>query len=154
MAGVFRWVERRSVVGRKPPERAPPAYRPYHHKPLIPPPRRNPMSATLANPATSPITAAEMLAAGMTQTDVLQAVAQKHTTPEEAAKFFAAKQPQSPTAALRFKVSEKGGVSVYGLQSRWPVTLYASQWERLFAQLDDLKQFLADNAKSLSRKDD
>ena len=31
---------------------------------------------------------------------------------------------------LRFKVSEKGGISVYGL-GRFPVTLYVEQWERL-----------------------
>jgi len=31
--------------------------------------------------------------------------------------------------ALAFKVTEKGAVSVYGLQ-RFPVTLYAGQWER------------------------
>src|SRR5687768_8477149 len=33
--------------------------------------------------------------------------------------------------ALTCKVSEKGGLSVYGLQARFPVTLYAGQWERL-----------------------
>lgn len=32
--------------------------------------------------------------------------------------------------ALRFKVSEKGAVSVYGL-GRFPVTLYLEQWENL-----------------------
>ena len=31
---------------------------------------------------------------------------------------------------LRLKVSEKGGVSVYGL-GRFPVTLYKEQWVRL-----------------------
>ena len=33
---------------------------------------------------------------------------------------------------LSFKVTEKGGLSVYGL-GRFPVTLYRSQWERLLA---------------------
>ena len=33
--------------------------------------------------------------------------------------------------ALRFKVSEKGAVSVYGL-GRFPVTLYLEQWENSF----------------------
>jgi hypothetical protein len=36
---------------------------------------------------------------------------------------------------LTFKVSEKGGVSVYGL-GRFPVTLYYQQWVRLLEHAD------------------
>jgi len=36
------------------------------------------------------------------------------------------------------KVSEKGGVSVYGL-GRFPVTLYREQWEKLLAMSDEIK---------------
>ena len=36
---------------------------------------------------------------------------------------------------LRVKVSQKGAVSVYGLQARFPVTLYAAQWEKLLLYL-------------------
>ena len=43
---------------------------------------------------------------------------------------------------LEFRVSEKGGVSVYGL-GRFPVTLYCEQWERLLAQVDELRAFIA-----------
>ena len=43
---------------------------------------------------------------------------------------------------LDFRVSEKGGVSVYGL-GRFPVTLYCEQWERLLAAVDDLRAFIA-----------
>ena len=39
----------------------------------------------------------------------------------------ALKKPRS-RGALSLKVSEKGGVSVYGL-GRFPVTLYKEQWE-------------------------
>ena len=39
------------------------------------------------------------------------------------------------TSAIDFKVSEKGGVSVYGL-GRFPVTLYYEQWVRLLDQTD------------------
>jgi hypothetical protein len=53
--------------------------------------------------------------------------------------------------AIRFKVSEKGGVSVYGLQ-RMPVTLYGSQWERLLDKAADLQAFLKANASKLSVK--
>src|SRR5262249_34513867 len=37
---------------------------------------------------------------------------------------------------LKFKVSGKGAVSVYGLNARFPVTLYADQWARLIAAID------------------
>lgn len=42
---------------------------------------------------------------------------------------------------LSFKVSEKGGLSVYGLQ-RFPVTLYPEQWERVFEAVPRMKEFL------------
>ena len=38
-------------------------------------------------------------------------------------------------------MSEKGGVSVYGL-GRFPVTLYYEQWIRLLDSADDLRTFL------------
>jgi hypothetical protein len=43
---------------------------------------------------------------------------------------------------LRYKVSEKGAVSVYGLTSKWPTTLYGNQWRRLLAASADLIAFL------------
>jgi hypothetical protein len=42
---------------------------------------------------------------------------------------------------LEFKVSEKGGVSVYGL-GRFPVTLYAEQWEKLLGEAEQLRTFV------------
>ncbi len=53
---------------------------------------------------------------------------------------------------LSAKVTEKGGMSVYGL-GRFPVTLYRQQWERLFAHADLLKAFMVENAAMLSTKD-
>src|SRR5580692_2486778 len=47
-----------------------------------------------------------------------------------------------------FKVSEKGGVSVYGL-GRFPVTLYYEQWIRLLDQADQLRSFLEENKSHL-----
>ena len=38
-------------------------------------------------------------------------------------------------------MSEKGGVSVYGL-GRFPVTLYYEQWTRLLGAVDELAQNL------------
>jgi len=55
---------------------------------------------------------------------------------------------------IGFKVSEKGAVSVYGLQKKFPVTLYLEQWERLIDHLDELKAFIKANDKMLSRKGD
>ena len=52
---------------------------------------------------------------------------------------------------LEFRVSEKGGVSVYGL-GRFPVTLYYEQWTRLLEHADELKEFLEANKSSLKLK--
>ena len=41
-----------------------------------------------------------------------------------------------------FKVSEKGGISLYGLGA-YPVTLYKEQWEALFEVIHELKEFIA-----------
>lgn len=45
-----------------------------------------------------------------------------------------------------------GAVSVYGL-GRFPITLYRSQWESMFAAIPDLKAFMATNAALLATKD-
>jgi hypothetical protein len=52
---------------------------------------------------------------------------------------------------LDFKVSEKGGVSVYGL-GRFPVTLYYEQWVRLLDQADQIRAFLEENKSNLKLK--
>lgn len=54
--------------------------------------------------------------------------------------------------SLTFKISEKGAVSVYGLNARFPVSLYAEQWERLLSAADELKAFLKTNADKLPAK--
>jgi len=45
---------------------------------------------------------------------------------------------------LSCKVSEKGAVSVYGLQ-RFPITLYKDQWKRLDKEFDIVTKFIAEN---------
>lgn len=52
---------------------------------------------------------------------------------------------------MEFRVSEKGGVSVYGL-GRFPVTLYYEQWKRLLDAADDLKKFIEENKGKLKLK--
>jgi len=56
------------------------------------------------------------------------------------------------TGRLEFRVSEKGGVSVYGL-GRFPVTLYYEQWQRLLGASEDLGKFLQENKSKLKLKD-
>lgn len=51
------------------------------------------------------------------------------------------------------KVSQKGAVSVYGL-GRYPITLYASQWESLFERQDAIKAFIVANIATLAKKED
>ena len=62
------------------------------------------------------------------------------------------KQQSTKAGALSFRVSEKGAVSVYGL-GRFPVTLYQEQWDKLLAQIDDLRRFIDSNRASLKKKE-
>lgn len=55
------------------------------------------------------------------------------------------------TGRMEFRVSEKGGVSVYGL-GRFPVTLYYEQWIRLLDSSDLLRSFLEENKAKLKLK--
>ena len=52
---------------------------------------------------------------------------------------------------LSLKVSQKGGVSVYGL-GRFPVTLYKEQWLRLLDIVDEIRTFIKDNEADLKTK--
>ncbi len=54
---------------------------------------------------------------------------------------------------ISLKVSEKGGVSVYGL-GRFPVTLYKEQWARLLDMAADIRAFIKDNDGKLKTKAD
>ena len=53
--------------------------------------------------------------------------------------------------SVSLKVSEKGGVSVYGL-GRFPVTLYKEQWAKLLAMADEIREFIKENEPSLKAK--
>ena len=55
------------------------------------------------------------------------------------------------TRGVSLKVSEKGGVSVYGL-GRFPVTLYKEQWQRLLDMADDIRAFIKENESKLKAK--
>jgi hypothetical protein len=53
---------------------------------------------------------------------------------------------------LSLKVSEKGGVSVYGL-GRFPVTLYKEQWKKLLDMSDEIRSFIDENDSQLKAKE-
>ncbi|MFN0050842.1 MAG: hypothetical protein ACKV0T_01540 [Planctomycetales bacterium] len=87
----------------------------------------------------------------MNKDEILKKLASGELSVDEASKLLAqVEQPKRGT--LYCKVSEKGAVSVYGLQ-RMPVTLYVEQWERLLTFGDEIRQFLKDNDSRLKRKD-
>ena len=54
---------------------------------------------------------------------------------------------------ISMKVSEKGGVSIYGL-GRFPVTLYKEQWAKLLDMADDIRAFIKENEGRLKVKAD
>ena len=53
---------------------------------------------------------------------------------------------------VSMKVSEKGGVSVYGL-GRFPVTLYQEQWLKLLDLSEDIRGFIRENEGKLKKKE-
>ena len=55
------------------------------------------------------------------------------------------------TRGVSIKVSEKGGVSVYGL-GRFPVTLYKEQWTKLLDLADEIRAFIKTHEAELKTK--
>jgi hypothetical protein len=53
---------------------------------------------------------------------------------------------------VSLKVSEKGGLSVYGL-GRFPVTLYKEQWTKLLDLSDEIRTFISTHDKELKAKE-
>ena len=87
----------------------------------------------------------------MNKDEILAKLAAGELKVDEASKLLA--EVDGPKrGSLYCKVSEKGAVSVYGLQ-RMPVTLYVEQWERLLDFADEIRNFLRDNAARLKRKE-
>ena len=56
------------------------------------------------------------------------------------------------TRGVSIKVSEKGGVSVYGL-GRFPVTLYKEQWTKLLDMADTIRAFITEHEGELKAKE-
>ncbi|MGO8998200.1 MAG: hypothetical protein ACLQVI_33180 [Polyangiaceae bacterium] len=60
---------------------------------------------------------------------------------------------QRSSRAISLKVSEKGGVSLYGL-GRFPVTLYKEQWAKILEMADDIRAFIKENEGKLKAKEE
>lgn len=86
----------------------------------------------------------------MKKEEILSKLAAGELNVEEAQKLLA-QFDDKKRGELYCKVSQKGAVSVYGLQ-RMPVTLYAQQWERLLDFGDEIRTFIKDNNSQLNRK--
>ena len=90
----------------------------------------------------------------MTTQDILAKVASGEIQPDEASKLIdALKSNGRANGHLTYKTSAKGALSVYGM-GRFPVTLYAEQWERLDNDNERKRraEFIKANAKQLTRK--
>jgi hypothetical protein len=65
----------------------------------------------------------------------------------------AALKAQKPKPGqFSMKVSEKGGLSIYGL-GRFPVTLYQEQWGKLLEHADEIREFIQANQGQLKKKE-
>lgn len=52
---------------------------------------------------------------------------------------------------ITLKVSEKGCLSIYGL-NRFPVSLYKEQWEKILNHADEIRKFISENDDKLASK--
>ncbi len=87
----------------------------------------------------------------MKKDEILAKLAAGEISAEEASKLLDETQ-QTQRGSLYCKVSQKGAISVYGLQ-RMPVTLYVEQWERLLDFGDDIRKFMQEHGSELTRKE-
>ncbi len=55
------------------------------------------------------------------------------------------------TRGLRLQVSQKKAVSLYGIR-RFPVTLYADEWEKVLGMAGEIRAFIRENEGQLKRK--
>lgn len=86
----------------------------------------------------------------MKKEEILAKLASGDLNVDEASKMLA--EVEQKRGGLSCRVSQKGALSVYGLQ-RMPVTLYVEQWERLLDFADEVRQFAKDHDGELKRKE-
>jgi hypothetical protein len=81
----------------------------------------------------------------MDSTEALKAELDKLKAENEALK-------KGKERSVSLKVSEKGGVSVYGM-GRFPVTLYKEQWLKLLDMGQEIRDFISENEDKLKSKE-
>lgn len=87
----------------------------------------------------------------MKKEEILAKLAAGEIGTDEASKLLDAVEKEK-RGSLYCKVSQKGAISVYGLQ-RMPVTLYVEQWERLLGFGDEIRSFMEEHEAELKRKE-
>ena len=55
------------------------------------------------------------------------------------------------TRDLRLQVSQKGGVSLYGIR-RFPITFYADEWDTVLGMADEIRAFIGEHEGELKRR--
>jgi len=75
------------------------------------------------------------------------------TAENEAMRAQIAKKEAEDRRAMKLKIGQSGGLSVYGM-GRFPVTLYQEQWARLLDDktVADIKAFIVAHASELKSK--
>jgi len=53
---------------------------------------------------------------------------------------------------LWWKISEKKALSIYGLNARFPITLYVDQFDRMVSHLDEIQAFVAEHRAEFAVK--
>jgi hypothetical protein len=87
----------------------------------------------------------------MKKDEILAKLAAGEMSVKEASQMLEEAERQR-RGTLYCKVSQKGALSLYGLQ-RMPVTLYVEQWERVLDFADEIRQFIKENHSELRRKE-
>ena len=80
----------------------------------------------------------------------LAAKANTETLEQQVARLLAEnealKAATKTTVRNGLKISEKGAVSLYGM-GRFPISLYAEQWEKVLAMQSEILAFIADGKR-------
>ena len=86
----------------------------------------------------------------MKKDEILAKLAAGEISTDEASRLLTETEEEK-RGSLYCKVSQKGAISVYGLQ-RMPVTLYVEQWDRLLNFGDEIRKFVEEHDSELKRK--
>lgn len=72
-------------------------------------------------------------------------------TADDFAAWDASRSAAKGQGKLTVKHSDKGCVSVYGLNARFPVSLYPDQWGRLFGFREQIEAYINENRELLDQ---